>query len=207
LLEAKILRDSPARSVKRLSENERQFYVLTDDEEKLYIMACPQPLQDVAIIMLETGMRCGEVYRIRRSEVFLNKGYLKVTKGKTKAAIRQVHLTKKAQSVLSYRLNKFKGENLFPRKDIDGELPTSTLDKLHICAIEKLFFKFRLYDCRHTFATRAVENGVDLVTLASILGHASLRMVIRYAHPSETHKADAIKQMEMARINKKAKAV
>lgn len=118
-----------------------------------------------------------------------------------------MHLTKKARAVLGYRLDKFKGENLFPQNDLDGERPTGTLDKLHTQANESLGFKFRPYDCRHTFATRAVENGIDLVTLASILGHASLRMVIRYAHPSETHKADAIKQMETARINARAKAV
>ncbi len=66
--------------------------------------------------------------------------------------------------------------------------------------------KFRLYDCRHTFATRAVENGVDLVVLASILGHSSLRMVMRYSHPSEAFKADAIKRMEKAKLEVKAKA-
>ncbi|CAN5852962.1 MAG: hypothetical protein H0X49_14760 [Acidobacteria bacterium] len=53
-------------------------------------------------------------------------------------------------------------------------------------------------------ASRAVEDGIDLLVLASILGHSNLKMVMRYAHPSETFKADAIKRME---INKKAKAV
>jgi site-specific recombinase XerD len=64
--------------------------------------------------------------------------------------------------------------------------------------------KFRLYDARHTFASRAVENGIDLLVLASILGHNSLKMVMRYAHPSEGFKRDAIRQMEN---NRKAKAV
>jgi site-specific recombinase XerD len=64
-----------------------------------------------------------------------------------------------------------------------------------------------LYDCRHSFATRALESGVDLLTLAAILGHASLKMVSRYAHPSEDHKADAIRRMQQTRISRKAKAV
>ncbi|WP_158945238.1 tyrosine-type recombinase/integrase [Granulicella sp. S190] len=42
---------------------------------------------------------------------------------------------------------------------------------------------FRLYDCRHTFATRPVESGIDLVTLAAMLGHSKINMVLRYAHP------------------------
>jgi len=63
---------------------------------------------------------------------------------------------------------------------------------------------FRLYDARYTFASHAVENGIDLLVLASILGHSNLKMVMRYAHPSEIFKADAIKRMEQ---NRKAKAV
>jgi integrase len=93
LIESKILSDNPAQTVKRLSENERQFHVLTFDEENKYLLACPQPLQDVATVMLETGMRCGEVYRLRRSDVYLDKGFLKVVKGKTKSSVRNVHLS------------------------------------------------------------------------------------------------------------------
>ena len=121
-------------------------------------MACPQPLQDVAILMLETGMRCGEVYGINRNEVFLEKGFLKITKGKTTASIRQVHLTDKAIDVLNFRLNKFKGENLFPQNDEDFRPATKTIDKMHVRTMERLKMNFRLYDCRHTFATRAIET-------------------------------------------------
>ncbi len=207
LIESKILRDNPARTVKRLSENERQFHVLTYDEEKKYLLASPQPLQDVATVMLETGMRCGEVYRLRHQDIYLEKGFLKVVKGKTKTSVRNVHLSEKAKDVLRYRMKKFSGENLFPQGDKDLSKPTDSLDKQHLTTIGNLKMKFRLYDCRHTFATRAVENGVDLVVLASILGHSSLRMVMRYSHPSETFKADAIKRMEKAKLKVRAKAV
>jgi integrase len=154
-------------------------------------------------MMLETGMRCGEVYRIRRQDVHLDGGYLKVTKGKTASAIRRVHLSNKAAEVLCYRLEKFTGENLFPQNDVDGAASTATLDKMHLDTIRKLNMKFRLYDARHTFATRAVESGTDLLVLSSILGHSNFKMVSRYAHPSETLKAEAVKRIE----SKKAKAV
>ena len=207
LIESKILRDNPAQTVKRLSENERQFHVLTFDEEKKYLLACPQPIQDVATVMLETGMRCGEVYRLRRQDVYLDKGFLKVVKGKTKSSVRNVHLSERAKQVLRYRKGKFSGCNLFPQGDKDFQKPTESLDKQHLTTINSLGYKFRLYDCRHTFATRAVENGIDLLTLSQILGHSSLRMVMRYSHPSETFKADAMKRMEKANIKGKAKAV
>ena len=55
---------------------------------------------------------------------------------------------------------------------------------------------FRLYDCRHTFATRAVESGIDLVTLAAMLGHSKINMVLRYAHPTQEHQTKAMNKME-----------
>jgi integrase len=44
---------------------------------------------------------------------------------------------------------------------------------------------------RHTWATRAVMCGIDLVTLAAMLGHSRIQMVLRYAHPTEQHQAEA----------------
>jgi integrase len=204
LVESRILTDNPARGVKQLKANERNFHVITAGEEKLYLLAAPQPLQDAAILMLETGMRCGEVYRIRRQDVSFDKGFLQVVKGKTASSIRQVHLSERAKAVLENRADKFAGENLFPQNDIDGQRATYTLDKQHLDTIKTLKMKFRLYDARHTFASRAVEDGIDLLVLASILGHNSLKMVMRYAHPSETFKRDAVLKMETSR---KAKAV
>ena len=75
LVNEDVLRNNPAQNVKLLKENDASFHVLTDEEEKLYLMACPQPLQDVAILMLQTGMRCGEVYRIKRKKYFLIKAF------------------------------------------------------------------------------------------------------------------------------------
>jgi hypothetical protein len=49
---------------------------------------------------------------------------------------------------------------------------------------------FVLYDWTHTFATEMAQAGVDLATLAAILGHSSLRVVQEYVHPT----ADRIKQ-------------
>jgi integrase len=53
-----------------------------------------------------------------------------------------------------------------------------------------------LYDLRHTWATRAAEAGIDLVTLAAMLGHSKINMVLRYAHPTQEHQTKAMEKME-----------
>ena len=55
---------------------------------------------------------------------------------------------------------------------------------------------FILYDLRHTYASRAVMAGVDLPTLAALLGHTSIQMTMRYVHPAERHKKDAAIKLE-----------
>ena len=55
---------------------------------------------------------------------------------------------------------------------------------------------FRLYDLRHTWATRAAMSGIDLVTLAAMLGHARIQMVLRYAHPTQEHQNQAMQRLE-----------
>lgn len=193
---------NPVDNVERLPANSPTFHVITPAEEKIYLLACPPLLQDVVILMLSCGFRCGEVYNLRKIDFHPEKNYVQIARGKTKAARRRVYLTDKARAVLIRRADRFKGENLFPHLDIDGNPPTGTLSYIHAEVIEKLKFKFRIYDARHTFASRAVESGIDLVTLAAILGHTNLKMLTRYCHPSEAAKESAILKME-----KLAKAV
>ena len=51
---------------------------------------------------------------------------------------------------------------------------------------------------RHTFASYGVMNGVDLYTVAMLLGHRTLRMTQRYAHLAPAHLQTATNQAATA---------
>ncbi len=55
------------------------------------------------------------------------------------------------------------------------------------------------HDLRHTFATNLVMNGVDLVTVKEILGHSDISMTVRYSHPSDKRKMDAVEGLDFSR--------
>ena len=45
------------------------------------------------------------------------------------------------------------------------------------------------HSLRHTFATRAIEQGCDIKSLSEMLGHSSVKFTMeRYVHPSNEHK-------------------
>jgi integrase len=64
---------------------------------------------------------------------------------------------------------------------------------------------FRLYDLRHTYASRAVMAAVDLPTLAALLGHTSIQMTMRYVHPAEERKREAVNKLETFKVSEAVK--
>ena len=51
------------------------------------------------------------------------------------------------------------------------------------------------HDLRHTFATRLVLAGVDLATVSKLLGHSSIQMTMRYAHPTPEALKNAVSKL------------
>lgn len=141
-------------------------------------------------------MRPEEVYTIERENVHLAEGHLFNPVGKTKAARRKIALTASAADVLRGRLNAASGRCLFPHEK-DADKPMLKVNNAHSGALKRSKVPyFRLYDLRHTWATRAAMSGIDLVTLAAMLGHSRIQMVLRYAHPTEQHQAQAMRKLE-----------
>ncbi len=56
--------------------------------------------------------------------------------------------------------------------------------------------KLNFHAIRHTFATRALENGVDIKTLSEIMGHKDASITLnRYAHSMMDTKIEMMKRM------------
>lgn len=197
-----------AHRIEFLEENRRER-VLSFGEENRYLTAATQPLRDVAIVMLETGLRPGEAMSLRREDLLLNLPvpFAHVAAGKTRNAIRDVPLAGRALAVLRLRRANFEGEYLFPRRignGYNGSLPMNELEPAHLRALQEsgITLRFRVYDLRHTYGTRFIEAGGDPLTLARLMGHADLKTTQRYVHLSKRHLADAAQRMAVYRAER-----
>lgn len=187
---------NPVSRVKPLDEDNQQTRVLSYAEQESYLSAATPMLRDVATLILETGMRPEEVYRIEPEHINLASGFLRILKGKTPAARRRVPLTSIAKSILGRRMEGLESSYLFPC-ETDASKPTPKVNNAHDRAVKASgVAPFRLYDCRHTWATRGAMSGIDLVTLAALLGHSKINMVMRYAHPTQEHQTKAVERLE-----------
>lgn len=56
----------------RLLSGERvRDFVLSRKHEEIYLAACRQPLHDIAVLMLETGLRIGETINLEWKDIIL----------------------------------------------------------------------------------------------------------------------------------------
>ena len=130
--------------------------VITFDEQASYLSETSQPLHDIAKIILDTGLRPEEVFRMRSENLDFKVKAIFNPSGKTKAARRTIPMTGDAVSLLSSRVKEATKNGtpyVFPSPH-DIQKPIGSVKKAHRSAIERAGIKhhFRLYDLRHTFA-------------------------------------------------------
>ena len=53
---------------------------------------------------------------------------------------------------------------------------------------------------RHTFASRLTRDGVDIVTVKGLLGHANISTTMRYAHSNDDAKRRAVNRLRSDKI-------
>jgi integrase len=186
------IKDNPVTGVKMLAEPQDRMHVLSHIEERTYLQASSRTLRDVGVLILGTGMRPAEALALKSEDIHMTERYALVPKGKTRAARRTLPLTESALQVLGRRT---RGEWCFPsRRSETGHVVN--VRKLHQRACRNAELKFRLYDLRHTYGSRAVMAGVDLPTLKELMGHESISTTMKYVHPTPEHKLRAVLRLE-----------
>ena len=161
-------------------------------------------------IDLTTGLRRGELLGLKWSDIDLEKGDLRVQRQigridgkiiemplKTKNAYRTLPLSADAIDVLKAQKNKVgSSEWVFPSPTGGPMSPDSVLHMLHRVLKRAGLPKVRFHDLRHTFATLALQNGVDIKTVSGMLGHFSAGFTLdTYAHVTTSAKREAAKTM------------
>jgi site-specific recombinase XerD len=146
------------------------------------------------MLLLDTGLRIGEVIHLKMEDVHMNEGFLKaIGKGKKE---RVVPIVNNAQRALQHYLFRFRPKPVNPIIDnvflsISGKPLTENGMKLMFTRLAQRSGVHRLHAhlCRHTFATRFLINGGDVFTLQQILGHSTLEMVRHYVNLASSHVA------------------
>jgi integrase len=178
--------------IKMLPGERHREHVVTREEEARYLAAASHSVGSVAAILVDTGMRPDECYRLRwESLTWTNgkNGTILITHGKTAAARRVLPLTLRARNILRTRWQSVGSPAegwVWSAATRSEHFEKSTLKKQHKKALTLSRVRpFVLYSLRHTFLTRLGESGCDAWTLARIAGHSSVAMSARYVHPSE----------------------
>ena len=161
-------------------------------------------------IELATGLRRGELLGLKWEDIDLAQGRLRVQRQiarisgevieaplKTKNAYRTLPLSADAVGVLQEQRKKSgNSPYVFPSPTGGPISPDSVLHMLHRVLKRAGLAQVRFHDLRHTFATLALQNGVDIKTVSGMLGHYSAGFTLdTYTHVTTSAKKEAANTM------------
>ena len=159
---------------------------------------------------LATGLRRGELLGLKWEDIDLERGDLRVRRQisringevvvaplKTKNAYRTLPLAEDTVSVLLEQKKKAGSSPwVFPSPNGGPISPDSVLHMLHRVLKRAGLPRVRFHDLRHTFATLALQNGVDIKTVSGMLGHFSAGFTLdTYAHVTSAAQRQAAQTM------------
>ena len=223
----KLIRLNPAEGCKPPSVKKKEMQVLTREVmQRFLIQAREDGYFELFLMDLSTGLRRGELLALQWDDLNFNTGELRITKQvsrvqgkltvsepKTKAAIRALILPSTILEMLRVYKSTVKSKWMFPSpKKEDSPLDPASGRKRLCKSLEKAGCKkVRSHDLRHTFATTALEYGMDVKTLSTVIGHNSVSTTLNiYAHITDDMRATAavnidrgIAKQEQAKIPSK----
>src|SRR6185437_11360146 len=171
-----------AYEIKLLPGEASRERVLTHDEERTYLLPASPLLHDIAVIMLDCGLRPDEVHRLRWDSN-IKPGAIEVHTGKTDGARRTIPTTPRVEDLLAGLPRP--SEWVFPAPTKSGHITADTYKKHHAKAMAGLP-DFVPYSLRHTCITRWAKAGATVPTLKYLAGHKNIATTMKYIHLAGT---------------------
>lgn len=196
----------------------KEVKVFTKQEQRQieqFIESSDNPNDIGILVCFYTGIRIGELCALDYKNIDLKRGIISITQtlyrvkdssGKKKTVL-SISTPKSESSVRDIPLPKFLIAKLKARNIGSGFLinrngrfiETTVYARRYKKILEQLDIPYRkFHSTRHSFATRALEIGMDIKTLSEILGHSSPTVTLNlYSHSLPEHK-----RKEMDRLGK-----
>ncbi len=162
-----------------LKEDETRVRWLRPEEEVLVFNIMPAPFGSMARLAAITMMRLSEIRLLRREQVDLGQGVVRLPRTKTEP--RHVVLNGEAQEILARQLERHKSEWVFPGPE------ARPYSRVHVGRIWRKAARaagltdFHFHDLRHHGATMALNAGFTAPIVMALGGWKTERMMRRYA--------------------------
>ncbi|MDR3231155.1 MAG: tyrosine-type recombinase/integrase [Synergistaceae bacterium] len=157
-------------------------------------------LKPLVLLSLSTGIRRNSLLSLEWGDVNFDDKTIMVRAATAKSGEQYyVHMNKTTFDTLSRWRNQSKrtapGSLIFPSPKTGkkmGDCRSSWENLMKMAKTEN----FRWHDMRHDFASQLVMRGVDLNTVRELMGHADLKMTLRYAHLAPNVKMKAVEMLD-----------
>lgn len=206
---------NPALSCKAPVTRPKEMQVLTGEEiQRLPIQAKEDGCFELLLLELTTGLRRGEILALRWDDLDFRTGTLRVerqvqriqgklavSQPKTRASSRSILLPTPVLKILEQYRQSVTSRWMFPspRKGDSPRDPTAVRKKLSAVLKRAGCPAARFHDLRHTFATSALEHGMDVKTLSTVIGHVSSATTLNvYAHVTDEMRQKAADKIDRA---------
>ena len=170
----------------------------------------PEWVKDGIMIAFRTGMRPGEIYALKWSDIHFNQRFIsvqwaisranstvKLKATKTVAGIRRIDIDYKLTAYLMQMHEGVDGEYLFPGRKREYRVPWNLSKYLKDMCNRAGIPPRDFYSLRHTHATVSMEHGLHPKIVQERLGHSSCKITMEtYSHVSPTLQQEAVKIWE-----------
>ncbi len=176
---------NPCRGTSLPRVNNQLTRCLTDPQEEALLAACCDSLRPIVVTALYAGLRKGELLALQWGDVDVEHELLTVVhgKGEKRRHIPMVPEVIDALKAVTRHVSKDGAASPYVFNNPQTGTCWVDIKKMWTSALRAAGIRdFRFHDTRHTFASRLARLGVTLKVIQELLGHASLKMTMRYAH-------------------------